>query len=106
MSNPHPQQFSEDYVRKVARLSRLALTDAEVEDCRTKLSAVVGYMERLKQLDLENVEPMVNVGEVSNRFDDDAPGPTIPNAVFTKMAPYTVGPFVRVPKVLDDEGGA
>jgi aspartyl-tRNA(Asn)/glutamyl-tRNA(Gln) amidotransferase subunit C len=108
MSEPHakPQQLSADYVRKVARLSRLALTDAEVADYQVKLSAVVGYVERLRELDLTGVEPMANVADSTNRLDEDVPGPTLPTDVVLKMAPAAMPPFVKVPKVFEEGGGA
>jgi aspartyl-tRNA(Asn)/glutamyl-tRNA(Gln) amidotransferase subunit C len=105
-SHPKPQQLSADYVRKVARLSRLALTEVEVEDMQTKLSAVVGYVERLRKLDLKDVEPMANVSDATNRLDADVPGPTLPTQVLMDLAPAVMPPFIKVPKVLDEGGGA
>lgn len=95
-----------DQVRKVARLSRLAIPEDQIEMHRARLSAVLGYMERLRELDLGDVAPMANVGETTNRFDADEVGPTIPNAVFMAMAPGRMEPFITVPKVLEDGGGA
>ncbi len=95
--------FSADYVRKIARLSRLALSDAQVERLRHDLSAVVSYVDRLRALDLSGVEPLVNVGGGVNRLRDDEPGPTIATAEFMSMAPDAMPPFLRVPKVLDGE---
>jgi aspartyl-tRNA(Asn)/glutamyl-tRNA(Gln) amidotransferase subunit C len=105
-SHPKPQQLSADYVRKIARLSRLAITDAEVADFQVKLSAVVGYVERLRKLDLTGIEPMANVADSTNRLDADVPGPTLPTDVFIEMAPAVLPPFIKVPKVLDEGGGA
>jgi aspartyl-tRNA(Asn)/glutamyl-tRNA(Gln) amidotransferase subunit C len=104
--SPKPQQLSEDYVRKVARLSRLAITDQEVADLQTKLSVVVGYVERLRGIDLDGVEPLANVADSTNRLDEDVPGPTLPNEVLMGLAPAPMPPYVKVPKVLDEGGGA
>jgi aspartyl-tRNA(Asn)/glutamyl-tRNA(Gln) amidotransferase subunit C len=93
-------------VRKVARLARLSLSDAEVAAYQAKLSAVVTYVDRLRQLDLAGVEPMAHVGDTANRFDPDTPGPTLPNEVLMNLAPESLPPFLRVPKVLDDGAGA
>jgi aspartyl-tRNA(Asn)/glutamyl-tRNA(Gln) amidotransferase subunit C len=105
-ANSKPQQLSADYVRKIARLSRLAITDQEVADYQVKLSAVVGYFERLRKLDLSGVEPMANVADQANRLDEDVPGPTLPTEVLMEMAPAVMPPFVKVPKVLEEGGGA
>ena len=99
-----PQQLSADYVRKVARLSRLAVSDAEVAELQVKLSAVVGYVERLKELDLSGVEPMTNVADATNQLDEDVPGPTLATQTLMEMSPAAMPPFVKVPKVLDAGG--
>lgn len=96
-------------VRKVARLARLELSDAQVHAMRDQLAAVLGYVERLRGLDLTGVEPMAHVGEGGrgvNRLDEDVPGPTLSNADLMRMAPEKMEPFVKVPKVLGDGGGA
>lgn len=99
-------QLSDAEVRKVASLARLALTDDDVRDARTRLSAVLGYMDRLRRLDLEGVDPLTNVGEVVNRLDADEPGPMLPTEALLRMAPRTHGPYVHLPKVIDEGGGA
>jgi aspartyl-tRNA(Asn)/glutamyl-tRNA(Gln) amidotransferase subunit C len=98
--------LSAEYVRKVAALSRLALTDAQVEQYRGQLSGVLGYVQRLRELNLDGVEPLANVGGETNRLDDDVPGPTLSNEALMKIAPESMPPFVKVPKVLGDGGGA
>jgi len=101
-----PQTLSAEHVRKVAMLSRLALTDAQVEQYQHQLSAVLTYINRLRELDLANVEPMAHVGDMHNRLDADVPRDPLPNSVLMSMAPQTMPPFVKVPKVIDDGGGA
>lgn len=98
--------LSDEDVRRIARLARLALDEGEVADCRERLSAVLGYVERLRTLDLEGVELLVHVGDQANRLAEDEPGPTLPNEVLLRMAPERMGPFVKVPKVLDEGVGA
>ncbi len=99
-------RLTADEVRKVARLSRLALTDEQVERYRGQLSAILGYVQRLQQVDLAGVEPMAHVGETVNRLDDDVPGPTLSVEALMKMAPDTMPPFIKVPKVIGDGGAA
>ena len=101
-----PEPLTGEQVRKVAKLARLALTDAQVEDYRARLGTVLGYMERLRGLDMSDVEPLTHPLEASNRMDDDEPGPTLSTDELMKMAPDTMPPFIKVPKVLDEGGGA
>jgi len=106
MAEAGHHELSAEYVRRVARLARLAPTDAQVETYRGQLSAIIAYMERLKGVGLEGVEPLTNVGDFTNRMDEDEVGPTLANSVLMKMAPESAAPFIKVPKVLGDGGGA
>lgn len=98
--------LSPDDVLKVARLSRLTVRQDQVEDLRARLSAVLGYMERLRALDLAGIEPMAHVGGTVNRMDADEPGPTLSTEALMRLAPDPMPPFVRVPKVLEEGGRA
>jgi aspartyl-tRNA(Asn)/glutamyl-tRNA(Gln) amidotransferase subunit C len=93
-------------VRHIAGLARLELTDDQVALYQSQLSAVVGYVERLADLDLTNIEPLTNVGESTNAFRPDVPGPLLPTAALIAIAPDSAPPFVKIPKVLGDGGGA
>lgn len=104
-------RLSLDEVRKVAGLARLELTEAELESSRTALAAVLGYAARLGALDLTGVEPLASLSEGRGSVGagvlrEDEPGATLPNSVLMSMAPATDPPFVRVPKVIGEGGGA
>lgn len=100
------RSLSAEDVRRVARLARLSVDDAEAERERARLGAVLGYVERLRSLDLEGVSPMAHAGDEVNRLRDDEPGAMLDRAALEAMAPATLEGFVRVPKVLGDGGGA
>ena len=99
-------KLSEIEVRKVAKLSRLELSDAEIAQSASRLTSVLGYIDRLRELDVEGVEPMAHPIDDSNRLDEDVPREGLPTSVLIKMAPATEGDFVKVPKVIDGGGGA
>lgn len=99
-------ELSIDEVRKVARLSRLELSEDMLEAQRKRLAEVLGYIDRLAELDLEGVEPMSGVADETNRLDEDIPGETLPTEALMKMAPDVHAPFVKAPKVLGDGSGA
>jgi aspartyl-tRNA(Asn)/glutamyl-tRNA(Gln) amidotransferase subunit C len=98
--------LTEADVRKVAALARLELGPERVEAMRRELGAVLGYVERLRGLDLAGVEPMAHVGEGTNRLDEDVPGPTLSGEALRRIVPESFGPFLKVPKVLGEGGGA
>lgn len=98
--------LTDEAVRKIARLSRLAVPDEAIPEHARRLEAVLGYMERLGQVDTQGVEPLAHAGESGNRLDEDTPGATLKNEDLMRIAPATEPPFIKVPKVLGDGGGA
>jgi aspartyl-tRNA(Asn)/glutamyl-tRNA(Gln) amidotransferase subunit C len=100
-----PRPLSEGDVRKVARLSRLAIASEQARLYQHQLAAVLGYMDRLRALDLSGAEPLTHVSGAVNRLDEDTPGPTLPTETLMQMAPDAMPPFVKVPKVIDDGAG-
>jgi len=105
MAKGASQLTSED-VRRMARLARLALSDEAVEDHRRHLAAVLDHMEILRGVDVRGVQPMAHAGDDAAAPAADEPGRLLPREVLMRMAPAAEPPFIRVPKVLGDEGGA
>lgn len=93
--------LSEADTRKVAKLARLALSEEEIAGNRASLSSVLSYVERINSIDLAGVEPMAHVHAASNRLDEDQPGPTLPRETLMRLAPESLPPFIKVPKVID-----
>jgi aspartyl-tRNA(Asn)/glutamyl-tRNA(Gln) amidotransferase subunit C len=100
------EPLTQSTVRKVARLAKLALTDAEVEEDRVRLEAVLGHAERLVRLDLADVEPMAHAGDFPAPLRADEPGPALPVETVLRLAPQSDPPFILVPKTLGEGGGA
>lgn len=95
-------ELTDQDVERIAALSRLALPAGEASRVREALSAVLGYVERMRGPDLEGVEPLVHVGGGVNRLGADEPGAVLETSVLLGMAPERMGSFVRVPKVIDE----
>ena len=93
-------RISEKEVRHVAKLARLALSDAEVRAYRKDINEVLEHFETLQQLDTENVQPMSHVMETENvwRSEDRAvPGEPAP---LLRNAPLKDKDYFRVPSIL------
>ena len=108
MSDPNPTITEQD-VRKVARLSRLELTDTQIADFTHQLSGVLGYVAKLDQLDLDNVEPLAHPTDLTNALRPDEPDPDRPPLTSEQAltnSPASDPPFFKVPKVIGDGGGA
>ena len=60
-----------DDVRKVARLSRIAVPEERLEPLANELSAIIGWIEQLGEVDVEGVEPMTSVVDATLPMRDD-----------------------------------
>ncbi len=81
----------------VARLARLELTDDEVARMSDELSAVLGHIEKISELDLAGVAPTTHVVEVSNALRADVVAPSLPHEVALANAPAVADGGFRVP---------
>ena len=100
------ERIDESQVRKVAKLSRLRLTDEEVGEFTGQLSAIIGYVEKMNELDTENVEPLAHCLPISNVFRQDRVKESLGTERALANAPQRDGEFFKVPKILDDGSGA
>jgi aspartyl-tRNA(Asn)/glutamyl-tRNA(Gln) amidotransferase subunit C len=90
-----------DDVRWVAHLARLRLTDDELATMTRQLSAIVEYVDQLKQVNTDGVEPLAHALEVRNVFREDEPAASLPVAEALANAPARRGDFYAVPAVLE-----
>jgi aspartyl-tRNA(Asn)/glutamyl-tRNA(Gln) amidotransferase subunit C len=86
-----------DQVLHVAKLARLRLDDAELERMAGELSAILEHIERVNELDLDEVEPTSHVVGLENVLRPDEPRPSLPRERALEQAPDTDGSGFRVP---------
>ena len=84
-------------VLHVAKLARLALSDEEVEQMSRELSAVLGHIEKVSELDLDGVPPTSHVVDVVNALRPDEPRPSLPRDVALAAAPERIDDGFGVP---------
>ena len=89
-------------VKKVAMLSRLDLSDAEIERFAGQLSDIVTYVEKMNELDTEKVEPMAHCLGITNRFGEDRPAESLGTEKALANAPDHDGQFFIVPRILEE----
>jgi aspartyl-tRNA(Asn)/glutamyl-tRNA(Gln) amidotransferase subunit C len=90
-----------DTVAKVAELARLALTADEREQMVRQLSAILDYVDLLRRVPTDGVEPLAHPLPVQNVFRPDEPAPSLPVDAALANAPDRQGDFFGVPAVLD-----
>jgi aspartyl-tRNA(Asn)/glutamyl-tRNA(Gln) amidotransferase subunit C len=78
-----------EQVLHVAKLARLELSDDEVGRMATELSSVLGHIETIGQLQLDDVPPTTHVVQVENALRPDEPRPSLPREVALAEAPAT-----------------
>jgi aspartyl-tRNA(Asn)/glutamyl-tRNA(Gln) amidotransferase subunit C len=92
-----------DEVRKVAKLGRLELSDADLTLMQHQLSAILDYVAQLDELDTTNVEPLAHPLPIENVFRPDEPIPSLSVAAALQNAPSRVGDYFGVPAVFDTD---
>lgn len=86
-----------EQVLHVARLARLELTNEEVGRMSDELSAVLGHIEKISQLNLDGVAATTHVVEVSNALRPDVVAPSLAPEVALANAPAVADGGFRVP---------
>ena len=88
-------------VQYVARLARLALTPAEEEKFGAQLSQVLGYIEKLNQLDVAGIEPTAHAVPLVNVMRPDEVQPCLSNEEALSNAPARGNGLFLVPKIVE-----
>jgi aspartyl-tRNA(Asn)/glutamyl-tRNA(Gln) amidotransferase subunit C len=92
-----------DQVRKVAKLGRLELSDADLALMQQQLSAILDYVAQLNELDTTDVEPLAHPLPIENVFRPDEPIPSLSVDAALQNAPNRVGDYFGVPAVFDTD---
>lgn len=88
-------------VRRVARLSRIAVTEDEVGAMQTELNTILGFVEQLSEVDVEGVEPMTSVIPMAMRKREDVVTDGSKADDIIANAPASDAHFFMVPKVVE-----
>jgi aspartyl-tRNA(Asn)/glutamyl-tRNA(Gln) amidotransferase subunit C len=93
-------------VEQVAKLGRLALDESEIEEFSGQLSSIIGYVEKMGELDTDGVEPLAHGVAVTNVFREDVVKNSLSHEEALRNSPDSDGEFFLVPKILDEGSGA
>ncbi len=96
------QAIDEALVRHVGKLSRIALSDAEVALFGAQLAEILAYVDKLQQLDTTDVEPMAHALEMRNVLQEDRLHESLSAEQALANAPDRHDDLFQVPKVLGD----
>lgn len=93
-------KVDDQLIRQVARLARLEIADDRLHEFAGQLAAILGYVQRIGEVETAGVEPMAHPVPVSNVLREDVARPGLPLQDVLANAPAVDGPFFMVPKVI------
>ena len=88
-------------IKYVAHLARLALSPEEEKKLGTQLGGILDYIEKLKQLDVTNVEPTAHAVPMVNVTRLDETRPSFPHEDAMRNAPAKANGLFMVPKIVE-----
>lgn len=93
-------EITDRTVDELAHLARLQFEGEEKERIKNDLNRILGFMEKLNELDTEGVEPLIYLSEELNVLRNDEARTAITQQQALKNAPQRDSDYFKVPKVL------
>lgn len=94
-------QIDKETLYKMARLARLEINPAEEDQLLRDMSSMLSFVEKLKEVNTEGVEPLTSMTQEVNRMREDQIQTGITREEALRDAPQQDGTFFRVPKVIE-----
>jgi aspartyl-tRNA(Asn)/glutamyl-tRNA(Gln) amidotransferase subunit C len=93
-------EVNDALIDKLAHLSRLEFDEQEKEEIKKDLRKMIGFVEKLNELDLEKVEPLIHMSDEVNVLREDEVKGSVSREEALKNAPKHDEQFFKVPKVI------
>jgi aspartyl-tRNA(Asn)/glutamyl-tRNA(Gln) amidotransferase subunit C len=90
-------------LRVTAKLARLEVGDDQAERVLQALEAILGYVEKLAEVDVSHVEPMAHAVAISLRLRDDEVGAQLSAQEALSGVPRKQGTYIEVPRVIEHD---
>ena len=97
-------QITDEVIDQIAELSKLKFEGEEKEAIKGDLSNIVKFMDKLREVDTEGVEPLISMVDDENDMREDAIGNELSKEAALKNAPSKNSDYFKIPKVLDKTG--
>ncbi|WP_299825086.1 Asp-tRNA(Asn)/Glu-tRNA(Gln) amidotransferase subunit GatC [uncultured Pontibacter sp.] len=88
-------------IRKLAHLARLEFNEEKEQEVLQDLNKILNWVDKLRELDTENVEPLTHMSEEVNVLREDVAQNTVSHEQALLNAPKKDSDYFRVPKVLE-----
>jgi aspartyl-tRNA(Asn)/glutamyl-tRNA(Gln) amidotransferase subunit C len=93
-------EVNDAMIEKLAHLARLQFNDAEKEEIKNDLQKMIAFVEKLNELNLDGVEPLLHMSDEVNVLREDEIKGSITREEALKNAPSHDEEFFKVPKVI------
>jgi aspartyl-tRNA(Asn)/glutamyl-tRNA(Gln) amidotransferase subunit C len=93
-------QVDDALIEKLSKLSLLQFNEAEKEEIKSDLQKMIGFVDKLQELDTTGIEPLLHMSDEVNVLRDDVPGNMLTREEALKNAPHHDGQYFKVPKVI------
>lgn len=93
-------EVNDQLVEKLAHLSRLQFNESEKAEIKNDLQRMIGFVEKLNELNLDGVEPLMHMSEEMNVLREDKIKGSVSREEALKNAPLHDDQFFKVPKVI------
>ena len=93
--------IDKETVQSIAHLARLHLNENEEKSMMSDLNKIIGWMDKLNELDTEDIAPLISMSDNKNIMREDVTKEHISHYDALKNAPRKDSDYVRVPKVIE-----
>jgi aspartyl-tRNA(Asn)/glutamyl-tRNA(Gln) amidotransferase subunit C len=93
-------EVNDKMIEKLAHLARLRFDETEKQDIKKDLQKMIAFVEKLNELDLEGVEPLLHMNDEINVLREDEIKGSVSREEALKNAPLHDEQFFKVPKVI------
>ena len=95
--------ITRDEVAHLARLSRLALGEEELDHLAPQLDQIISAVARVQEVTAEGIPPTSHALPITNVYRADEIGPCLPRDVVLSQAPAVEQERFKVPRILDED---
>ncbi|PZX50668.1 aspartyl/glutamyl-tRNA(Asn/Gln) amidotransferase subunit C [Algoriphagus ratkowskyi] len=88
-------------IKKIAHLARLEFDESSADKMSSDMSQILDWVEKLDEIDTENVEPLTTMSSEVNDMREDKIGHQLSHEAGMKNAPKSDDDYFRVPKVME-----
>lgn len=96
-------EITTEMIDRLAHLARLQFNEDEKNALKTDLEKMIGFVEKLNEVDTTDVEPLLHITDAVNVWREDEVIQSISKDEALLNAPLTDGNFFKVPKVIKKE---